>query len=53
MNPDEILTKEALSTPHRTVLDREQGQIEALNQALKQAIIKELKQPQSGILEAC
>lgn len=43
MNPDEILTKEALSMPHRTIVDQEQGQIEVLNRALKQAIIKELQ----------
>jgi len=43
MNPNEILTREALTTPHRTVVDSEKSQIEALNQALKQAIIKELQ----------
>ena len=43
MNPNEVLSKEALSRPNRTVFDAEQSQIEALNQALKHAIIKELK----------
>jgi len=43
MNPNEILTRDALATPHRTITDPEQGQIEVLNQALKQAIIRELK----------
>ena len=43
MNPDEILSKQALSMPHRTTVIRERGQIEVLNKALKQAIIKELQ----------
>jgi len=43
MNPNEILTREALTMPHRTVVDSEKSQIKALNQALKQAIIKELQ----------
>jgi len=34
---------EALTMPHRTVVDPEHDQIEALNQALKQAIIRELR----------
>ncbi len=42
MKPNEILTKEALSRPHRTIVDPEH-QINALNQALKQAILKELR----------
>jgi hypothetical protein len=46
-----ILSKDALSAPHRTVVDPERKQIEALNQALKQAIIKELQQSQTGIFE--
>lgn len=44
MNPNEILSREALSTPYRTVIDPEQAQIAVLNQALKSAILKELKQ---------
>lgn len=43
MNPHEILTKEALSRPHRTIIDPEEAQIDTLNQTLKQAIIKELQ----------
>jgi hypothetical protein len=39
MNPNEILNKEALSRPHRTVVDPDH-QINALSQALKHAIIK-------------
>jgi integrase len=43
LDPNEILSKEALSRPHRTVVDAEQSQIQALNEALKQAIIKEFR----------
>jgi integrase len=43
LNPDEILSKEALVKPHRTVVDHELKQIEVLNTALKEAILKELK----------
>jgi hypothetical protein len=43
MNPHQILSKRALSTPHRTVVDAEQAQIQVLNQALKQAIVTELQ----------
>ncbi len=44
MNPHEILSRKAMSTPHRTIIDPTQNQIEILNQALKQAIVQELKQ---------
>ena len=37
--------------PHATVVDAEQEKIEVLNQALKQAIVKELQQTQNGISE--
>jgi hypothetical protein len=43
LNPNEILSREALSKPHRTILDPEQETIHVLNQALKQAIITELQ----------
>jgi hypothetical protein len=43
MNPDVILNKQALITPHRTIIDPEQSNINALNQALKQAIVEELQ----------
>jgi len=43
LNPDEVLSREAMIRPHRTVIDPEQNKIEVLNQALKQAIIMELK----------
>lgn len=45
MNPNEILSRKALSMPHKTVIDPEQKKIEILNQV----IIKELQQTQSGI----
>ena len=44
MNPNDILTKDALTMPHRTVIDPEQSKMDILNQALKQAIIKELQE---------
>ena len=49
LNPNEILSRKALSMPNRTVVDLEQRKIHVLNQALKQAIIEELKQTQNGI----
>jgi integrase len=44
LNPDEVLLRDAVVMPHRTVVDPEQRKIEVLNQALKTAIITELKQ---------
>jgi len=43
LNPDEVLSRDALVMPYRTVVDPEKRKIEVLNQALKQEIIKELK----------
>jgi len=43
LNPDEILSHEALAMPHRTVVDQEDRKIEVLNDALKHAILKELR----------
>lgn len=43
MDTNKILSRDALAMPHRTVIDPEQKQIEILNQALKQAILKELR----------
>jgi hypothetical protein len=43
LNPNEILSRKALTMPHRTIVDPQQGQIDALNQALKAAIVKELQ----------
>jgi len=42
MNPEEILTREALTQPYRTCLTPEQEQVKALSQALKEMMRKEL-----------
>jgi integrase len=42
-NPDEVLSKDALAMPHRTIVDPESHQIKVLNETLKHAILKELK----------
>ncbi|MDH5733246.1 MAG: site-specific integrase, partial [Candidatus Bathyarchaeota archaeon] len=50
MNPEEVLTKEALTKPHTTVIDRrqiEQSQIHQLTAALKQQMLKEIRETQS------
>jgi len=50
LNPEEILTKEALTKPHRTVIDKtqiEQTQISQLTTALKQQMLKEIRENQS------
>ena len=47
MNPEEILTKNALTQPHRTVIDRgqiENNQIHQLSIALKQQLLNELRE---------
>jgi len=47
LNPEEILTRQALSEPHRTVIDRrqlEEDQIHQLSIALKQQLIKEIRE---------
>jgi integrase len=47
MNPEEILTRQALTEPHRTVIDRnqlEQSQLHQLSIALKQQLLKELRE---------
>ena len=49
MDPNKILSKEALVMPHRTVIDPKRRQIEVLNQALKQAIIKELQESTKAV----
>jgi integrase len=41
--PEDILSKDAIVTPHRTIVNPENRQMQVLNQALKQAIILELK----------
>ena len=44
LNPEEILTKEALAMPHRTVITtgKDESQIETLLRALKQKLKQEL-----------
>jgi hypothetical protein len=44
LNPEEILTKEALSMPHRTTVTagRDESQMETLLKALKQKLKQEL-----------
>ncbi len=47
LKPEEILTKNALTQPHRTVIDRnqiEQNQIHQLSIALKQHLLEELRE---------
>ena len=48
LNPNELLSRDALAMPHRAVIDSEQRKIDVQNQALKEAMIKELNQ---GILQ--
>ncbi len=43
LNPDEVLSNDAQQMPHRTIVDTDQRKIVVLNQALKSAIIEELK----------
>jgi len=50
LDPNKILSKEALTRPHRTIVDNQDEQIRVLNQSLKKAIVKEL-QTQNGIFE--
>jgi len=47
LNPEEILTKNALTQPHRTVIDRgqvEQNQIHQLSIALKKHLLTEIRE---------
>jgi hypothetical protein len=49
LNPEEILTRQAVTEPHRTVIDRsqlEQSQLHQLSVALKQQMIKEIRESQ-------
>ncbi|MDQ1280830.1 MAG: Site-specific integrase [Thermoproteota archaeon] len=43
LNPDEVLSKDAMTSPHRIVIDPENRKIEVLNDALKHAILQELR----------
>ena len=50
LNPEEILTREALSQPHRTVIGQsqlEQSQLHQLTTALKQQMLKEIRENES------
>jgi integrase len=43
LDPDEVLSEDAVAKPHRTVVDAESRKIDVLNEALKHAILKELR----------
>jgi hypothetical protein len=50
LNPDQVLSREALSQPHATVIDRaqlEQVQLAQLTTALKQQMIKEIRETEN------
>jgi len=50
LNPEEILTREALTQPHRTLIGQsqlEQSQLHQLTTALKQQMLKEIRENQS------
>jgi hypothetical protein len=54
LKPEEILTRDALQQPHRTVIDRSQmedNQLAQLTRALRQEMLKEIREnsPQSSI----
>jgi len=47
LNPEEILTRQALTEPHRTVVDHtqlEQNQLHQLSIALKQRLLREIRE---------
>ena len=51
LNPEEILTKQAFAEPHITVVDHshlEENQIHVLSIALKEQILKELRENKDG-----
>ena len=46
LNPEEILTRDALTKPHATIISREQveeSQLHQLSKALKQQLLKEMR----------
>jgi len=50
LNPEEILTKEALTKPYATIIDQsqlEQNQLHQLTTALKQQMLKEIRENQN------
>ena len=51
LNPEEILTRDALTKPHATVVGREQfeeHQLHQLSVALKQQLLKEMRDDQNA-----
>jgi len=54
LNPEEILTRDAMREPHRTIIDRsemENHQLNQLTSALRQQMLKEIRenQPEKSI----
>lgn len=43
LNSDKVSSKDALTMPHRTGVDPESRRIKVLNEALKNAILKEFR----------
>jgi integrase len=43
LNPDDVLSRDALTLPHRTVINGDDHTIQVLNHALKHAIIQEMQ----------
>jgi hypothetical protein len=43
LNPDQVLSRDAITRPHRTIIDPEARAIEVLNTALKEAILTEIQ----------
>ena len=49
LNPEEILTRDALTQPHRTIIDHSQlenSQLAQLTNALRQQMLKEIRENQ-------
>ncbi|MCJ7430196.1 hypothetical protein MUO83_03140 [Candidatus Bathyarchaeota archaeon] len=49
LNPEEILTRDAMTQPHRTVIDHSQlenNQLSQLTTALRQQMLKEIRENQ-------
>ena len=49
LNPEEILTRDALIQPHRTIIDHsqvEQNQLSQLTKALRHQMLKEIRESQ-------
>ena len=54
LNPEQYLIQDAMTKPHRTIVDgnqEETNKLEILGEAIKKALFKELQeQPQKGII---